>query len=154
MVFKKEVIGEESRTSSDFRMRDCTLGEVLIKLLVINICMLRRKGWNEVSIIADLWNELCLCSDAVDAFEICCRKLAPCLVGKSFNLHDFSLNQCLCIKSKLLVQKKHPSIAHEIEMRIKDRVHQLSSSRKHKSNVFCLSRFRFMPIIGKQLKRT
>ena len=76
-------------------MRDYALGEVLLKSLGINICMLHSKGWNEVSIIADLRNELCLSSDVVDsfdscdAFEICCRKnalrdvkLEPRLVGK------------------------------------------------------------------------
>ena len=165
MGSQKKVIGKASRTLSDFSIRDYMLGEVLFKSLGIHVYMLCRKGWNEINSITDLRNELGLCSDVIDSsdvcnvFEICRRKnalrdikLVPHLVGKVFNLHNFSLNQYLCLKNKRLVQKKFPSIAHEIDMRLKDRVHQLRSSRKDKSNSFCLNRFGFIPNIEKTIE--
>ena len=150
---------------SDFRIRDYMLGEVLFKTLGINVYLLCRKGWNEINSVTDLQIELDLGADCIgnsnvrNFSEIYSRKnvlsdikLVPHLVVKMSNLNNFSLNQYLYLKHKRLVQMKYPSIAHEVEMRLKVRVQQFRSSRRDKSHSFCLNRFGFIPNVEKSIE--
>ena len=160
-----EMQEEDLDAPSDFRIRDYVLAEVLFKTLGINVYLLSRKRWNEINSVTDLQIDLGLCTDCIgnsdvrNFYEIYSRKnvlsdikLVPHLVGKMSNLNNSSLNQYLYLKHKRLVQMKHPSIAHEVEARLKVRVQQFRSSQKDKTHSFCLNRFGFIPNVEKLIE--
>ena len=50
------------------------------------------------------------------------------------------------------MQKKFPSIAHEMVRTLKDRLHNFRASRKDKSDSFCMNRFGFIPNVDKTIE--
>ena len=155
----------DHKSPSDFRIRDYLLGEVLFNVLGINIYMLGRTSCIEINNIEELQVGLGSCSadtvnfDICNVFENCPKekiirdtKLVPQLVGNMFNLNNFSLNQCLYQKHKRLVEKRFPSIAHDMVRTLTDRLHNFRTSRKDKSDRFCMNRFGFIPNIDKTIE--
>ena len=165
MINRSLGFATDCKRPSDFRIRDYLLGEVLFDVLGINIYMLGKTSCIDVNNIEDLQVRLGLCSevsvsvDNYNVFDNCPQenvlrdiKLVPQLVGNISHLNNFSLNQYLHRKHKRLVEKRFPSIAHDMFKTVTDRLHDFRISRKEKSDRFCMNRFGFIPNIDKTIE--